>query len=300
MEVRQLEYFLAVVDHGGVTRAAAALYISQPSLSQALRGFERSIGVTLFHRDGRGMALTAEGAALVAPARRILADLDAARGAVGAVTRLTAGRVDVVTDATLSMDPLAAIAGRLHRDHPGVFVNVTGPDADADVADAVRRGTCELGLTDLPVRVASLRTLPLGSRPLLLVLPPAHAQDGAWTPRQDPVPLAQLADVPLLLPPEGAPVREAVEAAFAAAGAAPRVAVECGHLEALANMVMEGAGAAFFPAAFAEAWGRAGALVRATRPAPIREIGIVHRAGPLSPAAAAFVAVADPGGELGP
>jgi DNA-binding transcriptional LysR family regulator len=83
-----------------------------------------------------------------------------------------------------------------------------------------------------------------------------------------------------------------VDAAFAQAGAVPRVAVECGHLEALANMVFEGAGGAFFPAALAEAWGRAGAVVRATKPSPIREIAIVHRAGPLSPAAAAFVTAA--------
>lgn len=291
MDVRQLEYFLAVVDHGGVTRAAAALYISQPSLSQALRTFERSIGVTLFRRDGRGMVPTAEGAALVAPARRILADLATARDAVGAVTRLAVGRVDIVADATLAMDPLAPIAGRLHARHPGVRVSVTGPDDDGDIAEAVRRGVCELALTDLPVRAGTLRTLPLGTQELRLVLPP----DGPPGRRvrtghpEPPVPLRDLVETPLLLPPEGSPVRTAVDAAFAQVGAAPRVAVECGHLEALANMVFEGAGGAFFPAALAETWGRAGAVVRVTRPTPIREIGIVHRAGPLSPAAAAFV-----------
>ena len=285
MDVRQLEYFLAVVDHGGVTRAAAALYISQPSLSQALRGFERSIGMTLFHRDGRGMVLTPEGEALVGPARRVLADLGTARDAVGAVTALAAGRLDVITDATLAMDPLAAIAGRLHERHPGIRVSVTGTGPDEDVADAVRRGTAELGLTDVPVRIGSLRTHPLGTQEMRLVMPPAER------PATGALPLTALTGLPLLLPPEGSPTRTAVDAAFAHAGVVPRVAVECGHLEALANMVFEGAGSTFFPAALAEAWGRAGAIVRTTHPAPIREIGVVHRDG-LSPAARAFLACA--------
>lgn len=289
MDARQLEYFLAVVDHGGVTRAAAALYISQPSLSQALRGFERSIGVTLFHRDGRGMVLTPEGQALVGPARRVLAGLDAARDAVGAVTGLAAGRLDVITDATLAMDPLAPIAGRLHRRHPGIRVSVTGPGPDEDVADAVRRGAAELGLTDVPVRIGSLRTHPLGTQEMRLVMPPpARPATGAQAAGDAPIPLTALTELPLLLPPEGFPTRAAVDAAFATAGVVPRVAVECGHLEALANLVFEGAGAAFFPAALAEAWGRAGAVVRVTGPAPMREIGVVHR-GVLSPAAQAFL-----------
>ena len=294
MDVRQLEYFLAVVDHGGVTRAAAALYISQPSLSQALRGFERSIGVTLFHRDGRGMVLTPEGGALVGPARRVLADLGTARDAVGAVAALAAGRLDVITDATLAMDPLAPIAGRLHRRHPGIRVSVTGPGPGEDVADGIRRGAAELGLTDLPVRIGSLRTQPLGTQEMRLVMPPAtRPATGAPAPADGPLPLTALTELPLLLPPAGFPTRAAVDAAFAAAGVVPRVAVECGHLEALANLVFEGAGAAFFPAALAEAWGRAGAVVRRVRPAPRREIGVVHRGGP-SPAAAAFLACTTP------
>lgn len=292
MDVRQLEYFLAVVDHGGVTRAAAALYISQPSLSQALRGFEHAIGVPLFRRDRRGMVLTPEGEALVGPARRVLTGLDAARDAVAAVTALAAGRLDVITDATLAMDPLAPIAGRLHRRHPGIQVNVTGPGPGEDVAGAIRRGAAELGLTDMPVRIGSLRGHPLGTQEMSLVMPPARAAIDTPEPGAAPLPLAALTELPLLLPPEGFPTRTAVDVAFAAAGATPRVAVECGHLEALANMVFEGAGATFFPAALAEAWGRAGATVRRTGPAPVREIGVVHR-GVLSPAAQAFLACSD-------
>src|SRR5690348_7877406 len=72
LEVRQLEYFLAVHDHGGVTRAAKALHLSQPSLSQAIRSLERQLRTELFLRVGRGLVLAPAGQALLEPARQVL------------------------------------------------------------------------------------------------------------------------------------------------------------------------------------------------------------------------------------
>lgn len=65
MDIRQLEYFLAIVDRGGFNRAASALYVSQPSLSQAVRALERDLGSELFHRIGRRAVLTEAGRALI-------------------------------------------------------------------------------------------------------------------------------------------------------------------------------------------------------------------------------------------
>src|SRR5438067_1431237 len=72
MELRQLEYVLGIVDHGGFTRAASALHISQPALSQAVRTLEKEIGVDLFVRTGRRVSLTPAGEAFVGPARQAL------------------------------------------------------------------------------------------------------------------------------------------------------------------------------------------------------------------------------------
>ncbi|GAA2621595.1 hypothetical protein GCM10009863_39600 [Streptomyces axinellae] len=95
MDVRQLEYFLAIVDHRGFNRAASALYLSQPSLSQAVRGLERDLGSALFHRIGRRAVLTEAGTALIEPALAALRSLETARASVAAVHELRAGRVDV-------------------------------------------------------------------------------------------------------------------------------------------------------------------------------------------------------------
>ncbi|MGW0846059.1 SUMF1/EgtB/PvdO family nonheme iron enzyme [Streptomyces sp. NPDC002787] len=78
MERRQLEYFIAVVEHGGFTAAAMALHVAQPSLSHAIRSLERECGGRLFHRLPHGVALTAAGEALVRPARQVLRDLSTA------------------------------------------------------------------------------------------------------------------------------------------------------------------------------------------------------------------------------
>ncbi|MEU1853423.1 LysR family transcriptional regulator, partial [Streptomyces sp. NPDC019990] len=78
MDIRQLEYFLAIVDRGGFSRAASALYVSQPSLSQAVRALERDLGSELFHRIGRRAVLTEAGRALIEPAREAVRGLETA------------------------------------------------------------------------------------------------------------------------------------------------------------------------------------------------------------------------------
>jgi len=95
MDDRRLRYFLAVVDEGSVTRAAQRLHVAQPSLSQALRAFEREIDVQLFHRVGRGLRLTAAGEALVGPARLVLRAMDEARSAISGVVELRTGTLEI-------------------------------------------------------------------------------------------------------------------------------------------------------------------------------------------------------------
>ena len=96
MDVRQLTYFLAVVDHGGFTRAAEHLIIAQPSLSQTIKGLERELGVSLFHRIGRRVVLSEAGHELLGPARLVVRDLEAARSAVDNLRGVRSGRLDTI------------------------------------------------------------------------------------------------------------------------------------------------------------------------------------------------------------
>src|SRR5271155_2400049 len=134
MDERRLRYFLAVVDEGGVTRAARRLRVAQPSLSQSVRALESELGAELFHRVGRGLRLSPAGEALVGPARRVLRAIDDARDAITGVVELNAGRLELAALATLAVDPMADLIGGFRERYPGIEVRVHEPES----ADGVR------------------------------------------------------------------------------------------------------------------------------------------------------------------
>lgn len=82
MLLRHLRYLLAVADHGGFTRAAEALHVSQPTLSQQIRQLEESLGVNLFDRTSRSVKPTDAGEAYIECARRVLVELEAGKRAL--------------------------------------------------------------------------------------------------------------------------------------------------------------------------------------------------------------------------
>jgi DNA-binding transcriptional LysR family regulator len=109
MDSNRLRHFLAVVDHGGFTVAAQAVYVSQPALSLAVKELETELGVALFTRSGRRVQLTPAGAALLDPARQVLRDLENGQAAVEAVAGLRAGNMTMASLPTLAADPLAPL-----------------------------------------------------------------------------------------------------------------------------------------------------------------------------------------------
>jgi DNA-binding transcriptional LysR family regulator len=287
MDERKLGYFLATVDEGSVTRAAERLLVAQPSLSQAVRALERELGAELFHRAGRGVALTAAGHALVGPARQVLRAADEARDAVGGVIELKAGTVELAALATLAVDPLAALIGRFRELYPGISIRVVEPDNADGVRSLVRDGTCELGIAHVGLRDDRLVYHSLGEQELLFVMPPGDAGSA-----RRPLGSRELARTPLVVSPPGTSTRILLEQALAAMGATPQIAVETAAREAITPLVLAGAGAALLPAPIAREAERRGAVVRRARPAITRSVGVVHRDAPLSPAARALLALA--------
>ncbi len=296
MNVRQLSYVLAVVDHGTFTKAAAELQIAQPSLSQGIRTLEAELGIELFVRGSRPVGLTPAGQALVEPARRAVRDLQTARAAVDAVRGLSGGRLDLVSLPTLSIDPVAGIVGRFLRAHPDVAVRLIEPEDTSDVARLVRAGTCELGVCDLPLPDATgLLSHHLATQGYQVVLPPEpeRPQAGAAGTGRGPSPtatltLADVAGLALVTTPVGTSTRRVVSDAMAAVGLEPRVAVETDHRESLIPLVLAGAGVAVVPDSLVASARRQGARVAVLDRPLTRDVGIIHRDGPLSPAAAAF------------
>jgi len=267
MDERRLSYFLAIVEAGSVTAAAARLHVAQPSLSQALRALERELGATLFDRVGRGLQLTSAGRALIGPARQALLALDAARDAVTEIADVLAGELSIAALATLAADPLAELVGRFRVAHPGVTVQIGEAESGADAGRLVAEGTRELGLVHLPLARTRLEATPLGSQELLFVLPPGGELD------RRPLTPAALCSMPLIVTAPGTSTRELLEQAFAAAGVVPAIAVQTTAREAIVPLVLAGAGAALLPGALAREAERRGARVRAARDRPRQPAG---------------------------
>ncbi|MFF0816881.1 LysR family transcriptional regulator [Rhodococcus sp. NPDC003318] len=283
MDLHLAAYFVAVVDHGGITKAANALYVSQPSLSQAIRTLERRLGTTLFDRSGRQLVLTEDGRKLDVAARRILADVERAKERVAAVRELDAGRVDVITSSTFSIDPMVGLARRFRDRFPHVTVRIHDAPDGLGVVAGLRRGDAEVGIVDLATDTANMRVVPLLTQELVLAVPPALAAD-----LPDPLSHDLVRTLPLILEVSG---RSGSNPLLTVLGDDVPVVVDCSHPAATWELVRRGAGVAMAPRTVAEQQ-MPDAVVRSLDPPLTRQVGLVLRSGPASPAAEAFVAAA--------
>jgi DNA-binding transcriptional LysR family regulator len=305
VDTRQIRYFLAVVEHGGFGRAAAALNVAQPTMSQSVKALERDVGTALFHRASHGVTLSAAGRAFLGPARLLMRDVAVAGEAVGG--RAEHDSLEIVAAAPLGAHPGAALVGGFLGAHPGVSVNLDR-DTDEALLARVRDGVSELGLVYLPAARFGLCEVELGAHDLVLVFPPPDADrrrhdaarttphDAARTTPQntarDRVPavhLADLAGVDLLGVPRGSASRLLVESALRAAGIRTRIVVESGQRDLITELVIAGAGAAFMSDIASHEAAARGAVVRRVVPALRLPYGLVHRPGELSATARAFI-----------
>jgi len=290
MDLRRLRLFVAVAEHGGFTAAAGAEHVAQPAVSLAVRELEEELGAALFTRSRAGATLTAAGEALLGPARQTLRDVDHAAAAVAAVTGLVAGHLDLACLPTLAADPVAELVGRFRREHPGVTVRMGAPLDLDELAEAVRSGAADVGITEQGAANDGLREIPIGEQELFAV--------GPARPRRErpsgPLRLDRLDGVPLVLSPTGSSLRDVVDLALAETSVRPDVGVETAQRDALIPLVLAGAGTTFLPDTLARAAERLGATVQPTRPRLRRTIAVVHRPGDPGPAATRFLALAVP------
>jgi DNA-binding transcriptional LysR family regulator len=245
VELRHLEYFVAVAEELSFTRASRRLHVVQSGVSSAIQGLERELGAALFDRDRHRVTLTEAGRALLPEARATLA---AARAAVDAVAEASAGLRGTLTVGTMistaSVD-VPALLARFHEQHPGVLVRLrVMPGGSADLAREVADGGLDLALLSLPGEApAGLAVRPLAHEPLVLICAANHP-----LAKREAVPLDALAAEAFVDFPAGWGTRALVDRAFAAAGVDRQVAFEVADYRTAAGLVSNGLGVAFIPA----------------------------------------------------
>ncbi len=287
-EIWQLRYFIAVADRLHFGRAAAALHISQPPLSRAIRALEASLGIALFTRTRRRVELTPEGARLLEEARRTLAQLERAvlelRGmACGEQGRL---RIGFVSLADFGVLPGLLKAYKSAR--PGVTLalrEMLSPEQSA----ALAAGDLDFGLLLPPVPDA-LEYVVVQRERFVAALPAQHR----LAKQRGPLAMGALAGESfVVVPREIAPGLYDIVAGLAArAGISFNVAQEAIQMQTVVSLVSSGLGAAIVPASLANL-GRRGVVYRPLADRhPALELWLAWRPGALSAAGREFVAQA--------
>jgi DNA-binding transcriptional LysR family regulator len=284
MELRQLSYFVAVADEGHFTRAAARVSVAQPAVSAQIRRLERELGEALFHRDRRGVRLTAAGEALLPHARAALAAAQRGRDTIASMRGLLRGalRVGVVRPVD---HRLAEALGEFHRTHSAIDITLTELHNEPAV-EALSNGDLDAALIGLHGQSLPppIRARIVAVEPLVLGVPRGHV-----LARRDTLTLDQLRDQPIITLTPGTGLRTVLDNACRDAGFAPRIVAETGELASLVELTIEGLGIAVLPRS---AVGHADlATVQITRPRLERRTALVWNEG-TTPAGRAFLAVA--------
>jgi DNA-binding transcriptional LysR family regulator len=284
MERRQLEYFVAIVEHGGFTSAARALRVAQPSLSRAMHNLEHELGVTLFHRVGRNAVLSNAGEMLADRARLVLRDFDALRAAAGTIGDGVVGRVDVAATSSSALEPVVTVVAALRERHPGVTVSVSSALSSTEVVATVSQGRCEVGVCGSAERPGGqLVAYHLRDEQFLLVTPPGMLTDAGPTVTRD-----RLRGMRFVVLKPATAVRALFDRLSATVGGLS-IAAEVEDRGVVLPMILKGIGAGLMPDGWAELSGRTGAVVYRFDPPERLPQWLVHRDGPLTTATRAFV-----------
>jgi DNA-binding transcriptional LysR family regulator len=288
LNLRQLRYFVVVAEELHFTRAAARLQISQPPLSQQIRGLEHALGCTLFRRTSKSVQLTPEGLLLLERARPLLAEIEdvevlmrrAGQGQVGVV------RIGYVGSA--AYDTLPAVVRAFRRRHPDVVLQLdeqgTGPQIEALLADRL-----DVGFVRPPLNEAILTFVPLTQEPLLAVLPATHRLAA-----RESVAVASLSEEPFIIHQRrlGAGLYDEITSLCRLAGFSPRIVQETGDMQTVLSLVSAGMGVGMVPASMASIR-RASVEYRPISDSAVRlELGLARRADSTSAVVRQFCVVA--------
>lgn len=281
MEFDQLRTLLAVLEHGGFTRAADALGLSQSTVSFHIKSLEKSLGTRLLDRGRDGVRPTVHGTTLARYAGRMLELRLQAASSLGALDTGVVGRIDVAASTIPGEYLLPEVLARLRRTHPGVSVSVHVGDTSRAVG-ALREGIVDLAITGSPSADRKIEEAAIAQDTVVLV-----------GPQPPPAGFEGLIGVPLVLRREGSGTRAAVADILARAldGGEPGPTVEVGSTEAAKRCALAGLGLAFVSARAVERELAAGVLYvhpLAGLPAARTFYLATVRGVTLSPAAAAL------------
>ncbi len=249
----QIASFVEIARVGNLSRAAQALFVTQPALTARLQSLEREVGAELFTRTRRGMRLTEEGRAFLPYAERVLAAVAEGRRAVAQVQRGGAGELTIGAAPAVSTYVLPALLKRFADEHPTARLSVRTGHSE-EVLELVLAEQVDIGLTR-ELRHPEIESTPVYEDELVLVADHDHA-----FARRVLIRVEELAGEQLILFDRTSSYHELTNALFRTAGVEPAGVMELDNIDATKKMVEQGLGVAFLPATAVAAELDAGAL----------------------------------------
>lgn len=246
MESRQLGYFIAVAEELSFTRAAARTFAVQSTISAAVRSLEADLGVALFERSTKRVALTTAGEALLPKARAVIEAVDAARSSVAETAAGIRGRLRVGIFTNLRLLDLPALFGEFRSRYPLVDLQLTAsPSGSTGFTDDVRHGRIDVAFMGLPLSdLVEVKAVVISRTDFVVVLPSGHPLADARS-----LTLQQVVGEHFVDTPPGFGNRVVLERALAAAGLTRVISTVVADLGDVPRFVAAGLGIALIPRA---------------------------------------------------
>ena len=283
MDLRQLRYLVALADERHFTRAAVREHVAQPALSQQIRKLEEEVGVALVERTTRKVSITEAGELLVARARRILSECNAAQAELEALRGILTGHVSVGAMHTMGPVDVSLALAIFHQRHPGVELTVLEQSSE-ELAEMLRDDVLDLAYLSVTERIEShgLGLHQLVSEEIVGILPRSHP-----LAKRSGVRMSELAGEQFISYREGSRLRELLNRAAREAGFDPQVMLESNESRRIRRLVARGMGVAILPRSDTEGAGADVVVVRLDQPALTRDITLAWRQGRRHPPAVA-------------
>jgi DNA-binding transcriptional LysR family regulator len=283
--LRQLEYFVTVVDLGSFTRAAAALHVSQPALSHQIAALELDVGGALLDRLPRALRLTPAGRMLLPHARAALAEAGRGRAAARQATGIEAGEIHLAAVYSATIGLLPGPLRRWRQNHPEVRLRLYEYRHGDEMADAMNAGAADVAVGPAPPRWSGAIHR-LGDEELVIVL----SRDDPLSRSTGPIKLGLLATRTWVHYAPGHGLADVLDHACAKAGFSPDVAVRAEQTASAPLLAAAGIGPALVPASIIPH--NFDGLIFATAPPTRRPLAIYHHTStdPLTTEFAQFMA----------
>jgi LysR family cyn operon transcriptional activator len=244
--LRHIRYLAAVAEHQSFTRAAEALHVSQPTLSQQVKQLENSLNIQLLDRSGRTVRLTDAGETFLRYSRRALRELDAGTRAIHDVQDLSRGSLRLAMTPTFTAYLIGPLVERFGTRYPAITLSLQEMTQDR-IEVALAEDALDLGIAFAEVRSSEIETQALFVETLGLAVGDNHPRAG----QRAPMTLRDLEEMDLVLLSSDFATRRHIDLYFRDHGVAPRIAIEVNSVSAIMEIIRGGQLATMLPDAIA-------------------------------------------------